>query len=276
MAKLTAKERAALPDGAFAYIDSRGKRRLPIHDAAHVRNALARFEQVAFESEADRDRARNRLLRAASRFGIVPVGFMASQLRAERASAGRGVDPSTLPSGVLTFMLTDIERSTALLEHYGDAYAGILREVRAIIRRAVRSAGGREVDARADEFFAVFEDPAAAIVGAVAAQERIGRRRWPDRRDVRVRVGIHTGEASLTEQGYVGMAVHAAARVCFAAHGGQIIVSGATRTAMGPPAGDERRLLDLGRHRLRGLPEETALFQVSAGGLPADFPPPRT
>ena len=95
MATLTAKERAKLPDRAFAYIDSQGKRRLPIHDAGHVRNALSRFNQVAFEDDAARDRARIRLLNAAKKFGIVPIGFVSAQLQPERK----------LPRGQVTFLL---------------------------------------------------------------------------------------------------------------------------------------------------------------------------
>ena len=105
MPPLRAKERAQLPDSAFAYIDSRGARRLPIHDAAHVRNALARFGQVAFEDEGARDRARSRLLRAAQRHGIMPIGFISAQLQPNRK----------LPTGHVTFLLTDIEGSTELL-----------------------------------------------------------------------------------------------------------------------------------------------------------------
>src|SRR5881392_1903279 len=113
MPPLGAKERAELPDSAFAYIDSRGKRRLPIHDAAHVRNALARFGQVAFEDDDARDRARNRLLRAAQKHGIVPIGFISAQLQPQRK----------LPKGEVSFLLTDIECSTELVGRLGDGYA---------------------------------------------------------------------------------------------------------------------------------------------------------
>src|ERR1700745_3019952 len=85
MARLRATESAQLPDSAFAYVDSRGQRRLPIHDASHVRNALARFSRVAFEDEDARDRARNRLLRAAKRHGIMPIGFISAQLQPQRS-----------------------------------------------------------------------------------------------------------------------------------------------------------------------------------------------
>ena len=93
MPELGRKARAQLPDSAFAYIDSGGHRRLPINDEAHVRNALARFNQVRFEDEAARDRARTRLLRAAKKYGIVPLGFMTGQLRSQsrQAAAGKAV-----------------------------------------------------------------------------------------------------------------------------------------------------------------------------------------
>ena len=94
MVRLDPRERAGLPDRAFAYVDSRGVRRLPIHDPAHVRNALARFSQVAFEDEAARERARARLLNAAKKFKIVPVGFIAGQLQSERARGPRRMAPS--------------------------------------------------------------------------------------------------------------------------------------------------------------------------------------
>src|ERR687884_1004651 len=119
MAALTAKERAQLPDSAFAYIDSHGKRRLPIHDASHVRNALARFGQVAFEDDDARDRARSRLLRAAKKHGIMPIGFISAQLQPQRK----------LPTGNVTFLLTDIEGSTELLARLGDGYAPVLAQI---------------------------------------------------------------------------------------------------------------------------------------------------
>src|ERR687893_2757918 len=134
MPPLRAKERAQLPDSAFAYIDSRGRRRLPIHDASHVRNALARFSQVAFEDDAARDRARGRLLRAAKKHGIMPIGFISAQLEPQRK----------FPRGQVTFLLTDIECSTELLARLGDRYAELLADVRRRVRAAARSAGGHQ------------------------------------------------------------------------------------------------------------------------------------
>ena len=109
MVRLGSTDRARLPDRAFAYIDSQGRRRLPIHDASHVRNALARFNQVRFEDDAARDRARTRLLVAAKRFRIVPVGFISNELRSEREHGQRTEEPVPLPSGFVTMLLTDID-----------------------------------------------------------------------------------------------------------------------------------------------------------------------
>jgi class 3 adenylate cyclase len=385
MSRLSASKRARLPASAFAYVDSHGRKRLPVHDRAHVKNALARFNQVVFETEVARERTRMRLLNAAKKYGIVPVGFITGQLEHEQkhAAAGRLVielgrvgapgefeqrlrsvlrdptlnvlhwsdasgayldgsgkpvplpdehdprvvtylerggrpmtalvhdprvlddpalsdtvlaavrfavereraygqvaatatDASALPTGFVTLMMTDIEASTALLHRLGDRYGDLLNEVRAILRAAVSSAGGREIDARADELFAVFERATDAVKAAAAIQRALGRRGSPDRVDVRLRIGIHSGRPTLTDVGYIGLAVHTAARVCAAAHGGQIVVSEDTRTAIGKTAAPGIRFRSLGRHRLQGLPHAEALFQVQAAGVALRFPPART
>src|SRR5207247_690681 len=284
------------------------RRRLPVHDKSHVRNALARFNQVAFENDAARERARNRLLNAAKKYRIVPVGFITGLLQSERraATAGRLVielgrnpapgelekrlrivlrdptlavlhwsdasgayldgtgkpvalpterdqrgvtylerqgrpmtalvhDPTiltdpdlaetvldavrfvvekdrlhgqiqatstaaaALPTGFVTLLMTDIEASTALLRRLGDRYGALLTDVRGILRTALLRAGGREIDARADEFFAVFERAAAAIEAAVAIQRELGNRAWGDGPEVQVRVGIHRGRRARLE-----------------------------------------------------------------------------
>jgi class 3 adenylate cyclase len=279
VATLSESARARLPDSSFAYIDSKGQRRLPIHDASHVRNALARFEQVAFEDAAARARARQRLLRAARKYAIVPIGFFDGQLRKERLEGeikARATRVAKLPRGNVTFLLTDIEESTRLLRKLGDAYAGLLRDVRSIMREAVRRAGGHEVDARADEFFAVFARPAGALDAGVEIQRSLRKRAWPGGIEVCVRIGIHTGRPTLTETGYVGIAVHTAARVCSAGHGGQILLSLAARDALAGATVDGVTFRSLGRHALAGLPEPEALFQVRAAELRVRFPRPRT
>jgi class 3 adenylate cyclase len=248
---------------------------------AHVRNALARFNQVDFESDAARETARKRLLNAAKRYRIVPVGFITGQLQSERKHAAAqiratAIDAAALPTGLVTLLMSDIEASTVLLRKLGDRYGALLNDVRETLRAAIRRAGGKEIDARADEFFAVFERVGGAVETAVTVQRELGGRTWPDGLEVRVRLGLHSGQPTLTEVGYIGLAVHTTARVCAAAHGGQIVVSAATRAAIGtsPPAGV--RFRSLGAHRLPGLAEPEMLFQVQAQGLRASFPPPRS
>jgi class 3 adenylate cyclase len=266
MPPLGAKERTRLPNSAFAYIDSTGRRVLPIHDEAHVRNALARFSRVSFEDEAARDRARMRLLRAAQKLGIMPLGFVGGQLRPEQR----------LPRGQVTFALADLEGSTELVHVLGDGYGAVLGQLRRLLRAAVQRAGGREVDARGDELFAAFERPAAAVHAAVAIQRGVRGHPWADGIEPRVRIGVHTGRPTLTETGYFGLAVHTVARVCTSAHGGQVVISSAARDALGRALPDGIALRSLGTWRLSGLRESMELLQVRADDLLDDFPPPRS
>lgn len=266
MPTLRARDRISLPDRAFAYVDSRGHRRLPIHDAAHVRNALARFNQVTFEDEAARDRARTRLLHAARRHGIVPVGFIAGQLRVAKGTP--------LPSGQLALLLADIEGSTALLRELDDGYPVLLGDVRRMLRAATGRLGGHEVDVHGDEFFAVFRHASDGLLAALAIHRGLRDGAWPNGATVRMRVGLHVGRPTLTEHGYVGLAVHAAARIMSAGHGGQVLLSEAAARALGE-ATPGFALRALGVHHLRGLSPEP-LFQVVVPDLPAEFPPLRT
>ena len=275
MAKLTASERAKLPDSDFAYVDSTGKRRLPINDESHVRNALSRFDQVHFESDAAREQSRTRLLNAAKKYGLVPVGFITGQLESERKLGATSPESAALPSGLVTLLFTDIEGSTHLLHQLGDGYAEVLAGVRETIKDSVLAAGGRQVEVRADETFSVFERVDAALEAAVTLQRVLGERAWPEGHNVRVRVGIHTGDITMTSSGYIGLPVHAASRLCSAGHGGQILLSGqAAEEAVGSPD-DDVRLRSLGSHQLRGLPRPEEIFEVEADGLITDFPPLR-
>jgi class 3 adenylate cyclase len=219
---------------------------------------------VAFEDEDARDLARSRVLKAAKKHGIMPIGFISAQLQPHRK----------LPRGHVTFLLTDIEGSTELLGRLGDQYAPLLADVRRVVRAAVRTAGGREVSVTGDDLFAVFERAPAALNAALAIQRAMRAGDWPGGVDVRLRIGLHRGRPALTNTGYVGISVHATARICFAAHGGQIILSSAVRSAIESPA-DEITLTSLGAWRFRGLPEPVSLFQADAGDLHADFPPLR-
>jgi class 3 adenylate cyclase len=265
MATLDAKKRASLPDTAFAYVDSRGNRRLPINDEAHVRNALSRFNQVKFESEEARERAFGKLLTAASTYGIAPIGFVTRQLREARSGLKSGV-PSEMPSGTVTLLLSDIEDSTSLVRSLGKDYQAMLEQVRSTIREQVSDKGGYEVDSRADEFFAAFARASDGVEAAIEIQRGL------EATGAKVRIGLHSGSPALTDTGYVGLPVHVTARVCNAGHGGQILVTAAAREELAESLPEGVRLESLGEYLLRGLPESEELFQVDADGLDLSFP----
>jgi class 3 adenylate cyclase len=272
--RLEPSDRAKLPASAFAYVDERGRKRLPIHDAAHVRNALARFNQVVFEDEQAREQARTRLLKAAKRFGIVPVGFITGQLQSER-EIGRRAEPVHLPSGFVTMLFTDVEGSTELLHRLGDGYSDLLDGLRKLLEAACTERSGHIVETRADEVFAVFELPSPAVEAAVAMQRTLRQATWAEGIEVRVRIGIHSGYPKRAAPNYVGMVVNTASRICSAAHGGQILASGDTKAALRGSMPTGVRFLQRGLCRLRGIPDEVELYQALAKGLPARFPPPR-
>jgi predicted ATPase/class 3 adenylate cyclase len=180
-----------------------------------------------------------------------------------------------LPSGAVTFLFTDIEGSTRLLAALGDAYEAILDEHRRRIREAVAANGGHEVNTEGDALFVVFAVPSAAIAAAAQAQRNLAAP-WPGDITLRVRMGIHTGEVTLAGDDYVGIEVHRAARIGAAGHGGQVLLSSATRSLVEDrlPAGVTLR--DLGEHRLKDLSRAERLAQLVIDGLRNDFPPPRT
>src|SRR5919106_2551704 len=174
----------------------------------------------------------------------------------------------SLPQGTVIFLFTDIEGSTQLLERLGsDAYGAALATHRELLRRAVDGEQGVEVDSRGDELFAVFPSAGGAIRAAVAAQRDLVSHEWPAGAELKVRMGVHTGEANLDAQGYVGIAVHRARRVCEAGHGGQIVVSSTTRGILAAEP-QSVRLRDLGEVRLSGFNEPQRLFQIVEEGLP--------
>jgi predicted ATPase/class 3 adenylate cyclase len=181
-----------------------------------------------------------------------------------------------LPTGTVTFLFTDIEGSTRLLERLKDAYADVLVECRRLIRSAVQERGGQEVDTEGDAVFVAFPSAREGFMAAVTAQQRILCHPWPDGAAVRVRMGLHTGEARIAEGGYVGMDIHRAARICAAAHGGQILVSDVTQGLVRTDLPDGVSLRDLGEHRLKDLAHPLRLFQALAPDVPRDFPPLRS
>ena len=181
-----------------------------------------------------------------------------------------------LPTGTVTFLFTDIEGSTQLLQELGAArYRDALESHRRLLRDVVARHGGYEVDTQGDAFFVAFSRAQDAVRTAVEAQRTFAGHAWPDDRELRVRMGIHTCEATATSEGYVGVGVHRGARICAAGHGGQVLLSHTTcdlieeeDTGFG--------LLDLGEHRLKDLSEPHRLFQLLHTELPRDFPPVRT
>jgi DNA-binding NarL/FixJ family response regulator/class 3 adenylate cyclase len=175
-----------------------------------------------------------------------------------------------LPRGTVTFLFTDIEGSTRLVEKLGDSYGPVLAETRRILRSAAEDAGGLEIDSRGDELFVAFQEARGAMTTAVAAQRAIAEHDWPDGARVRIRMGIHSGEPVVGEDGYVGLDVHRAARICEAGHGGQVLLSQQARSLL-----PEAEVKDLGMHRLKDLAEPEQIFQLVASGLATDFPPLR-
>jgi predicted ATPase/class 3 adenylate cyclase len=181
-----------------------------------------------------------------------------------------------LPTGTVTFVFTDIEGSTLLLRQLGDRYADVLRDHGQIIRSALEREGGAEIGTEGDSFFAVFPSPAAAVRAVIEAQRALAAQSWPQGAEVRVRMGLHTGEGTRAGDGYIGIDVHRAARIGDAAHGGQVLLSGPTEALIRHNLPEGIHLVDLGEHRLKDLPNSERVFQLTIHGLPEEFPPPRS
>jgi predicted ATPase/class 3 adenylate cyclase len=167
-----------------------------------------------------------------------------------------------LPTGTVTFLFTDVEGSTRLLQELGDGYAGVLAEHRRVLRKAFARYGGVEVDTQGDAFFVAFERARDALAAAAECHSALAAG------PVRVRIGIHTGESLLTEEGYVGIDVHRAARIMSSGHGGQVLLSEQTYALL--DGGD--LLTDLGLHRLKDMSRPEKLFQLGE----EEFPPLKT
>jgi predicted ATPase/class 3 adenylate cyclase len=181
---------------------------------------------------------------------------------------------SRLPTGTVTFLFTDIEGSTRLVQELGSGWLEVVEQHNRLMRDAVLRAEGAVVRTEGDSAFAVFQSAPAAVSAAVEAQRELGSRPWPA--PIRVRMGLHTGEGVLGGDDYVGLDVHRAARIAGAGHGGQVLLSGPTRAVVEhslPPGVTVRAL---GRHRLKDLPDAEELHQLVMDGLPSDFPPPKS
>ncbi len=182
-----------------------------------------------------------------------------------------------LPTGTVTFLFTDVEGSTRLAKALGAAR--VRRGARCAPAAASRRLSGCRRRSRStrqgDGFFVAFRSASEAVRAAAATQRALAEHRWPEDASVRVRIGIHTGEAAVVDDGYRGLAVHRAARICASAHGGQVLLSATTRDSSSPTCRQTRRLRDLGLVQLRDIDRPERLFQLVVEGLPEAFPPPR-
>jgi DNA-binding NarL/FixJ family response regulator/class 3 adenylate cyclase len=178
----------------------------------------------------------------------------------------------------VTFLFSDVEGSTALLRKLRDGYREVMGRHEELMRAAWADAAGRELDADGDSFFVAFARPRQAVEAAVAAQRSVAAETWPEGVDLRVRIGVHTGEATLAGDQYVGLAVHRAARICDAGHGGQILLSETTRSLLEDEEAEfgQFELRDLGPQVLKDFDRPVRIYQVAIEGFLGEFPPLRT
>jgi peptide/nickel transport system substrate-binding protein len=184
--------------------------------------------------------------------------------------------PEELPVGTVTFLFTDIEGSTQLLKRLRDRYGEALADHQQVLRTSFAEHGGHEIDTQGDSFFVAFRRARDAVSAAIAGQRGLETHDWPDDAQLRVRMGLHTGEPAMGGERYVGLGVHRAARICAAGHGGQILVSQTTRELLRDDPIADVSLRDLGEHRLKDMDEAERLYQVVAPGLGEEFPPLKT
>ena len=181
-----------------------------------------------------------------------------------------------LPTGTVTFLFTDVEGSTRLLKQLRESYGDVLDAHQSILRAAFAASNGQEIDTQGDSFFVAFSRAKDAVEAAVEGQRRLAVHPWPDGAELRVRMGVHTGEPVVGANRYVGLAVNRAARVMAAGHGGQILLTNATRELVEDDLGPGISLRDLDEHNLKDLDRPERLFQVVGDGLASEFPPLRT
>ena len=172
-----------------------------------------------------------------------------------------------LPRGTVTLLFSDIEGSTRLVIRLRDRYGDLLLQHHRLLRAAFGEHGGREIGTQGDAFVVAFSRAKEAVAAAVAGQRALAEHDWPDGTEVKVRIGIHTGEPSLGEEGYQGLGVHRAARICAAGHGGQILLSNASRELIEDELSGDLALVDLGENRLKDLDRPERIFQVLYPGV---------
>jgi predicted ATPase/class 3 adenylate cyclase len=197
-------------------------------------------------------------------------------MEGEAEQPRRDLEMKTLPTGTVTFVFTDIEGSTRLVQRLGAKHREVFETHTRLLRAAITEAGGIEVGERGDGFFFVFVSACDAASAAARIQRSLAEQSWPAEGTVRVRIGLHTGEGVLGGDNYMGLEVHRAARIGAAGHGGQIILSEASAAVLRDSLPQDLAITELGVHRLKDLPRPEKLFQLSVSGLPDGFPPPRT
>jgi YVTN family beta-propeller protein len=181
-----------------------------------------------------------------------------------------------LPSGTVTFLFTDIEGSTRLLQKLRDRYGELLADHHRLLREAFAERGGEELGTQGDAFFVSFRRAKDAVAAAVAAQRALAAHPWPDGLEVKVRMGLHTGEPSTSEAGPISISVHRAARIMAAGHGGQVLLSSTTRDLVEDELPEDVGVRELGEHRLKDLDRPERIHQLVIAGLPDEFPPLKT
>jgi class 3 adenylate cyclase len=181
---------------------------------------------------------------------------------------------ATRPTGTVTFLFSDIEGSTRLLQELGDGYDDLLQRHNDILREAILEHRGAEISTEGDSFFVVFPDHLGAVRAAAQIQRSLASHAFPQ--PVRVRIGLHTGQGRLAAGNYIGLDVHRAARIAAAGHGGQVLISDATRALVELGLPLDLTLRDLGAQRLKDLARPEHLYQLVVGGLPSEFPPPKS
>ena len=181
-------------------------------------------------------------------------------------------------TATVTFLFSDVEGSTALLRKLRNEYGAVMGDHERLLRAAWEETEGRELDADGDSFFVAFRRPRQAVDAAVTAQRALDAHGWPEGVELRVRIGIHTGEATVAGDQYVGLAVHRAARICDAGHGGQILLSETTRSLLEDEEEelDGLELHDLGPQQLKDFDRPVRIYQLAVAGLQSDFPALRT
>ena len=179
-----------------------------------------------------------------------------------------------LPQGTVTFTFTDIEGSTALLKRLSDEYAAVLSTHRRLVRASLAACGGVEIDTQGDAFFAAFGRARDAVDAVTRIQSAHAAEAWPHGADVRVRIGLHTGEPTLSDEGYLGLDVVRAARLCGAARGGQVLMSQVTRALVGSALPDGATVQLLGERELKDIDEPEVVYELTMSGVEVTPAPP--